>query len=55
MKKNILDLIIKLSTQLFKYLSKVNCACCNSKCSANEKNELTIEAAPEPTLLISSV
>ena len=38
MKKNDSNMIIKLTTKLFKYLSKLNCVCCNSKCSAVENN-----------------
>ena len=43
MKKNTSKFIITLTTKLFAYLSKLNCACCNSKCSANHKNEFNIK------------
>ena len=42
MKKNTSNFIIKIVTMLFSYLSNVKCACCNSKCSSTETQNVEV-------------
>ena len=42
MKKNTSNFVIKIVTMLFKFLGNLKCACCNSKCSSTETQNVDI-------------
>ena len=47
MKKNMIDLLVKLGTMLFKYLGTLQCKCCNSKCQNTENQEINVDMGEE--------
>jgi hypothetical protein len=42
MKKNTSNFVIKIVTMVLKFLGNMKCACCNSKCSSTETQNVDI-------------
>ena len=47
MKKGMMDFILKIVKMSYKFLSKLKCACCNSKCDVDKSVHVDVDIVTE--------